>query len=114
MPSGRLLLVAPDTDLRQSLVFALETEGFSVTTRDEPPPRSWLAANRFDCTIIDQKAFTGEDYEAIAFCIKAHPVVLMAERPHAWLNEWVAAAIELPLRGNEVATAVRQAMHIEA
>lgn len=114
MPSGCLLVVAPETDLRQSLIFALEAEGFSVTARDTPPARSWLATNRFDCTIVDQKAFTGPDYEAIAFCIKAHPVVLMAARPHAWLGEWVVASVELPMRGNEVATAVRQAMHIEA
>ncbi len=114
MPSGRLLLVTAETDLRQSLAFALEADGFDVTIRETPPARQWLVANRFDCTIVDQKAFRGADYEAIAFCIKAHPVVLMAERPHPWLTEWVSATLDLPLRGNEVATAVRHAMHIEA
>jgi hypothetical protein len=114
MPAGRLLLVAPETDLRRSLVFALETEGFSVAVRDEPPSRAWLVQNRFDCTIVDQKAFVGQTYEQIAFCIKAHPVVLLASPPHAWLVEWVAETIELPLAANAVTSAVRQAMHTDA
>lgn len=114
MPSGRLLLVAPETDLRRSLVFALEADGFAVAVRDVPPSRAWLAANRFDCTIVDQKAFVGEAYESIAFCIKAHPVILVAANPHAWLTDWVAQTIELPLAENDVTSAVRHAMHIEA
>ena len=114
MPSARLLLVAPDTDLRRSLAFALEAEGFAVTIRDAPPARSWLVSNRFDCTIVDQKALTGPDYEAIAFCIKAHPVVLLASRPHPWLVEWVAEIVDLPLAGNAVNSAVRHAIHADA
>jgi hypothetical protein len=114
MPAGRLLLVAPETDLRRSLVFALETEGYAVTVRDEPPSRAWLVQNRFDCTIVDQKAFVGQPYEQIAFCIKAHPVVLLASPAHPWLVEWVAETIEFPLPANAVTLAVRQAMHIDA
>ena len=114
MPSARLLLVAPDTDLRRSLVFALETEGYAVTIRDAPPPRAWLAANRFDCTIADQKALKGADYESIAFCIKAHPVVLLANRPHPWLVEWVSEVVDLPLSGSAVSVAVDHAMHAGA
>lgn len=114
MPSARLLLVAPDTDLRRSLAFALEADGFAVTIRDTPPARSWLVSNRFDCTIVDQKALTGPDYEAIAFCIKAYPVVLMAERPHAWLADWVFDILNLPLASGEVAEAVNRAMRAAA
>lgn len=114
MPSGRLLLVAADTELRRSLAFALGTEGFSITERDAPPTRTWLAANRFDCTIADQSAFSGADYEAIAFCIKAYPVVLMAERPHAWLADWVFDILNLPLASGEVAEAVSRAMRTAA
>jgi DNA-binding NtrC family response regulator len=110
MSSGRLLLVAPDTDLRRSLAFALDVEGYAVTVRDMPPSRAWLQANRFDCTIADQKALTGEQYEAIAFCIKAHPVVLLANTPFPWLVEWVAQIVDLPLAENAVNTAIRQAL----
>ena len=113
MASARLLLVAPDTDLRRSLAFALETEGYAVTIRDLPPPRAWLASNRFDCTILDQKSLVGADYEAIAFCIKAHPVVLMAARPHPWLVEWVSQVVETPSADNALTTAVRLAIQIQ-
>ncbi len=114
MSSGRLLLVAPDADLRRSLAFALEVEGFSITVRDQPPSRAWLQANRFACTVVDQKALAGEPYEAIAFCIKAHPVVLLTSKPHPWLVEWVAEIVDLPLSENAVTTAIRQAMPADA
>ncbi|HQZ13596.1 MAG TPA: hypothetical protein PK286_12000 [Devosia sp.] len=114
MLSGRLLLVCPDPDLRLSLTGAMEREGLAVTVRDLPPSRSWLAANRFDCTIVDQRAFSGADYEAIAFCIKAHPVVLLAASPHAWLTEWVVKTLALPLKPGDVIAAVREAMFAEA
>ena len=112
MSSGRLLLVAPDADLRRSLAFALEVEGFSITVRDQPPSRAWLQANRFACTVVDQKALAGEPYEAIAFCIKAHPVVLLTSK--SLLVEWVAEIVDLPLSENAVTTAIRQAMPADA
>jgi DNA-binding NtrC family response regulator len=111
MASARLLLVAPDTDLRRSLVFALETEGYGVTVRDVPPPLAWLTTHRFDCTVLDQKALVGADFESSAFCIKAHPVVLLANKPHLWLVEWVAEVVDLPLAGNAVSSAVGHAIH---
>jgi DNA-binding response OmpR family regulator len=114
MPAGRLLLVAPDTDLRRSLVFSLETEDYALTVRDTPPSRDWLARHRPDCTILDQKALSGPQYEAIAFCIKAHPVVLLAAQPHDWLVQWVVEAVQLPLAGTDVTAAIRHALHIDA
>jgi hypothetical protein len=114
MPSGRVLLVAPDTDLRRSLVFALETDGFAVVVRDSPPTRAWLASNRFDCTILDQKALAGPDYEDIAFCIKAHPVVLVSAKPHPWLVEWVAEVVDMPIAAGAVSAAIEHATGAEA
>ena len=111
MAAARLLLVAPDSDLRRSLAFALETEGYALTIRDLPPSRAWLTANGFDCTIVDQKSVVGAVHEAIAFCITAQPVVLLASAPHAWLVEWVAEVVDLPLMENAVSVAVSHAMH---
>ena len=113
MPSGRVLVVAPNSDLRTSLAFALEADGYELTVKDAPPPRSWLVTHRFDCTILDQKALTGEPYESIALCIKAHPIVLLANHPHPWLVEWVEEIVDLPLAANDVASAIRRAMHLD-
>ena len=63
---------------------------------------------------VVESALNGEAYEAIAFCIKAHPVVLLANKPHPWLVEWVAEIVDLPLAGNAVSSAVRHAMHADA
>jgi DNA-binding NtrC family response regulator len=113
MPSGRLLVVAPHPDLRGSLVFALEAEGFEVTARDQLPTMAWMSERRFDCCVLDQKALTGEAYESIAFCIKAHPVVLMAARPHQWLVEWCSQVVVTPAADDAMQMAVRLAIQIQ-
>jgi DNA-binding NtrC family response regulator len=114
MASGRLLVVAQGDDLRGSLVFALEAEGFEVTARSDLPELEWVTSRRFDCTVLDQKVLIGKAYQSIAFCIKAHPVVLLAARPHGWLVEWVSQVIETPaIDDDALNTAVRLAMHIQ-
>lgn len=112
MLAGRLLVVAPDDDLRHSLVFALEAEGFEVTDRAAIPPPIWIESNRFDCTVLDQKAAHGETYEAIVFCIRAVPVVLLGSRRLEWLTDWVAGTVEMPVIDNTLLIAVRLAMHL--
>lgn len=111
MASGRLLVIAKSSDLQRSLVFALEAEGFEVTAHDEQPSISWLAEHPFDCAVVEQKSLTGEPYECIAFCIKAHPVVLLAAQPHKWLVEWVAQVVETPsVSDTALTSAVRLAI----
>lgn len=112
MALGRLLVIAPNSDLRGSLVFALEAEGYEVTATEELPSLSWVATQRLDCTVLDQKALVGEPHESIAFCIKAHPVVLFAVDPLSWLVEWVSQVVEMPVAGNAISAAVRQAMQL--
>ncbi|MDC9823792.1 hypothetical protein PRN20_08605 [Devosia sp. ZB163] len=114
MAAGRLLVIAPDNDLRRSLVFALEAEGYEVTVRADLPDYSWLARQRFDATVLDQKALTGADYASIAFCVKAYPVVLLAAHAHPWLVQWVTDVVEMPVLGNAISASVRRAMHSEA
>lgn len=114
MAAGRVLVIAPDDDLRRSLVFALEAEGYHVTGRELLPDHSWVAENDFGCTVLDQKALTGPDYRSIAFCVKAYPVVLLTARPHPWLVEWVSDIIEMPPRDNAILAAVRRALQVHA
>lgn len=114
MAPGRLLVVARNGDLRGSLAFALEAEGYEVTAREQLPTLAWLTAQCFDCTVLDQEALRGDGYESIAFCIKAHPVVLLAARPLSWLVEWVSQIVEMPMAGNAVSAAVREALQEKA
>jgi hypothetical protein len=112
MASGRILVIAPNGDLRASLVFALEAEGYQVTAKEALPVFSWVASQGFDCTVLDQKALSGPDYESIAFCVKAAPVVLLAARPFPWLVEWVSRIVEIPAIGNSMSAAVREAIRV--
>lgn len=114
MASGRLLVVASNNDIRQSLVFSFEAEGFEVTARDQLPTLAWMQQRRFDCTVLDQHTLSGEPYESIAFCIKAHPVVLVAGRPHPWLAEWVSQVVETPAADDALVTAVRLAIQMQS
>lgn len=109
MSIGRLLVVAADADVRRSLVFALEAEGFSVASTDLLPTVSWMRTNRFDCTILDQRMLQGPPYESLAFTITAHPVVLLAAKPLQWLGEWVSQVVETPVIEDTLLTAVRTA-----
>ena len=79
MASGRLLIVAPDADLRLSLQFVLEAEGYMVTARANISETT--AQERFDCTILDHRAAIGPTADIAAFCRRAHPVVLLASEP---------------------------------
>ncbi len=112
MAPGRILVIAPNSDLRASLAFALEAEGYYVTANEALPDPSWVASQGFDCTVLDQKALTGPEHESIAFCVKARPVVLLAARPFAWLVEWVSQIVEMPAIGNSMSTAVREAIRV--
>lgn len=110
MSTGRLLVVAADGDVRRSLVFALEAEGYAVTASDTLPPRTWTEDNRFDCTVLDQRLLQGPAYESLAFCISSHPVVLLASRPRAWLAEWVSRVVETPVVDDSLVDAVHFAV----
>lgn len=113
MASGRILVVAPNSDLRGSLGFALEAEGYEVTLKADLPDHTWVSAQSFDATVLDQRALTGADYASVAFCVKAYPVVLLATNPHPWLVGWVSDIIELPVIGNTLSTALRKAIHAQ-
>ena len=114
MASGRILVIAQNSDLAASLAFTLEAEGYAVTIRSELPHHGWVGQQGFDATVLDQKALAGEDYRSIAFCVKAYPVVLLAARPHPWLVEWVAQVVEMPVVGNAVSAAVTRAVQLRA
>lgn len=109
MSTGTLLVVASQRDAYASFAADLNADGLTVTTTTELPSIGWTQVNRFDCTILDRSALTGKDYQAIAFCIKAHPVVLVTDEPLAWLDEWVAETISPPLTSQVLIDAIQRA-----
>lgn len=110
MSSARLLLVAPDDEVRRSLVFALEAEGYDVATRADLPERPDIQSRR-DCTVLDQRALRPCDREALETCLDVSPVVLLVSRPQPWLTVQVSAVVETPITGGAMVRAVEQALH---
>ena len=107
MPSKRILVIAPDTDLRQSLTFALEAEHFAVTKRASIGAR--LVPGDYDCAIVDHHGL-GEDLEkAKVFVAAFAPVVLLANRSHN-LSPRVFRTILKPGLGSAVIDAVHAAL----
>jgi DNA-binding NtrC family response regulator len=114
MAQVSLLVVAPDPDIRRSITFALEAEGYLVSATDGIAAVPSDGDPRFDCTVLDQLALKGPAQESIAFCTRSHPVVLLAATPLPWVVEWVSQVIATPPSGGELALAVLRAIHPEA
>lgn len=107
MPSGRLLIVAPDVDLRRSLEFLLEAEGHVVVSC---AGIAGVDTSNFDCTILDHRAILAPHGEMMAFCRKARPVILLAGSPLTWLTEEIFRVVQKPLLGQPLIAAVDEAL----
>jgi DNA-binding response OmpR family regulator len=111
MSVGRILVIAPELDMRNSLQFVLEAEGYDVTPRpriDFDGPR---ADGHYDVTVIDHRALSGPHSRAIEYCGYRSPVVLLSSRPIPWLMDHVAQHVEKPVVGDAVVAAVHAVLH---
>ena len=107
MQSSHILVIAPDSDLRHSLRFALEAEHYKV---------SWLASigakpvpGTYDCVIIDHHALGSDLPAARAFIAAFQPVILLANRPHE-LSSLAFRTILKPHLGAPLIEAVHAAL----
>jgi CheY-like chemotaxis protein len=103
----RILVVAPDPDLRRSLQFALEAEGYAVTWRASiaaiEMPRD------FDCTVVDHHALGNDRLVAQAFLKTFEPSILLANKPHE-LSATAFRTILKPHLGPALTAAIRDAV----
>ena len=107
MPKRHLLIVAPDDDLRSSLVFLLETAGYLVTSR--PDISSCPKSEVFDCTVLDHRAI---EQPAPLAELKANlgPIILLAGGSTPWLENLVFRVVRKPLLGEPLIAAVEAAL----
>ena len=109
----RILVVAPTADLRRSLRFALESEGYFVT--DSPwMERLRVSPGEFDCTIVDSHAAVGDLEDLAEFCRSFHPVILLANAASHPLAAFVFSIVFKPLLGPFLSQAVRRAIDATA
>jgi DNA-binding NtrC family response regulator len=109
LSTRRILVIAPNPDLRSSLTFALEAEGYAVTSQavllgpDE--------GRDFDCVVLDHKAAKAQPREAVLdFCAHSPRIVLLAGAPQPWLVARVFTVVQTPHLGEALIAAVRAAI----
>lgn len=108
---ARILVVAPNSDFRHSLQFALESEGYEVTATES---LANSATTEAEVTVIDHHALGKDQDAAIAFVTAHQPVVLLANaRAHA-LSPWAFRTVMKPMLGDSLSGAVRQAIETGA
>lgn len=109
MSACRILVLAPEPDLRRSLAFALEAEGYEVVAHAvllNPGE-----ARDFDSVVVDQKALTVVPRDvALSFCSYAAGIVLLAATPEPWLAAKVFCVLRPPHLGEALVAAVRSAL----
>lgn len=110
MAAGRILVIAPELDMRDSLQFVLEAEGYEVTPRPRIDFDGPQGDGAYDVTVIDHRALAGPHNRAITYCESHAPVVLLSSRPIPWLMEHVAHHVEKPVAGDAVVSAVHSAL----
>lgn len=104
MHSDRILVVAPDDDLRRSLTFALAAYGYAVTAQQAWPGHA--AADAFDCIVLDERALPNASPPSPV----RRPVLLLAYSADALANDSVTGVIAMPLKGEAVMQAVEAAL----
>jgi hypothetical protein len=106
MASGRLLIIVPELDLRLSLEFLLEAEGYAVTSR----PGLDLALVRqqgpFSCAVVDHKAVVGPRDRVAEFCRMAGPIVLLGDHPVPALDHYVVETVSKLVAGRDLPAAI--------
>lgn len=109
---SRILVIAPDSDLRVSLEFALMAESHQVTCRASIGAP--VLPSGYDCTVIDHQAVGPDLSKSAAFCRAFDPVVLLVNvAPHP-LSPWAFRTVQKPLLGPALTGAIRDAVAVRA
>jgi CheY-like chemotaxis protein len=104
----RILLVAPDSDLRRSLEFSLTAEGYEVTSRASIGARE--RPDAFDCTVVDHHALGNDGRAAANFCSIFAPVILLANKLDHELSPSAFRTLLKPLLGAALTDAIYAAL----
>ncbi len=107
MSTPRILLIAPDSDLKRSLGFALEAEHFDVTWRASIGARP--TPGEYDCVVIDHHALGPDPRAAERFVQAFSPVILLTNGAHE-LSPVVFRTILKPHLGAPLVAAVHDAL----
>ncbi len=100
-----ILVIAPGHELRRSLAFFLEAEGYVVTSHSEVPGAQ--CGRGYDAVVLDQKAAGRSPPTVLSLCQSA-PVVLLSGGAPDWLRDTVQRVVETPVIGDALSVAIRE------
>jgi len=99
--ASTILVIAPDREFRRSLEFALEVEGFEVTSHGSlTDAEALIAASQAVCAVVDDGAL-GLDPVAARRVLErlAKPVILLADRVSPTGDDRGLTVLTKPLQG---------------
>jgi DNA-binding response OmpR family regulator len=108
--SGTILVAAPGAELRQSIVFALEADGFEVDAHDTLGSAiAALGASRSICLVVDENALGGHANGVGALRKVGLPVILLVDRMRTIPRLPRIKTLTKPLLGQRLIEMVRGA-----
>jgi hypothetical protein len=112
LSNGRFLVVAANKDMRQSLAFALETAGFTVTSRPDIPGAD--GARGYDGVILDHRAALPNPSLTQVFCSRSRYLIILASRRMPWLTDLADEVLTTPVAGSALVGAALKAMNFQS
>ena len=105
-----VVVVAPDRELRRSIEFLLQAEGFQVVSLARLPLRGNEIWPRNGCAVVDENAILAEADGWTSLATMPQPVVLLTDRIRHIPDRYAGGAVTKPLLGRGLLDAVSNAL----
>jgi hypothetical protein len=113
-PQLQILVLVPDEDLRRSIAFVLEAEGFAVFSSSHiPDASSGLLTGAGGCAVVDETVLLAEG-AADRLARLCRPIILLTNRAFLSGPLSIHTTIMKPLLGRGLVDAVVSSMPVPA
>lgn len=106
----KVIVIALDAPLRDSITFLLEAEGYEVTAHDHIPPWAEPVEARTSCAIVDEGALRGGDDIWARLGRVAEAFVMLVSGALVVPPSFSFMPVEKPLLGQSVVEAVARSI----
>lgn len=110
-PHHTILVVVPDDDLRRSIIFALESEGFGLSVTSQLPALSDCPqVSAVDCIVVDENAIDVRSGGWERLGSLGRPAILLIDTLREIPPEFAHTAVMKPLLGSSLVDAVANSL----
>lgn len=107
---AKVLVIAPDKELRRSIAFLLEAEGYDVSAHEAVPLSDVTGTAHPRCAVVDEDATVGEPDAWDRLRSVADAIVLLRDRTRELPANLTIHTVEKPFLGQNLVQAVRDAL----